>query len=162
MWVVYIRVRDSFIDFGANRSFFGEKMSKWASLLKKWAIRSFLVSNLSDSLTMLIFGERPERFAHIALLKRGNERIACFFKLTKKRTKWTIKYDYSNIFNFLSESQKNEQSEQILHSRSFHLSDLSEWANKRIPNPGWHLYAAGSDWLISVCCRLWLVDIWML
>ena len=29
-------------------------------------IRSFLVSNLSDSLTSLIFGERPEQFSHIA------------------------------------------------------------------------------------------------
>ena len=47
-----------------------------------------------------------------------------FLNLQKKRKKWTIKYDYSNIF--LSESQKNERSEQIVHSRSFHLSDLSE------------------------------------
>ena len=28
--------------------------------------RLFLVSDLSHSLTSLIFGERPERFAHIA------------------------------------------------------------------------------------------------
>ena len=34
-------------------------------------IRSFLVSDLSDWLTSLIFGERPERFAHIAQQKEG-------------------------------------------------------------------------------------------
>ena len=43
-------------------------------------IGSFLVSDLRDSLTLLIFGERPERFAHIPHKKRGNERIAHFFK----------------------------------------------------------------------------------
>ena len=32
---------------------------------------SFLVSDLSDSLTLLIFGERPERFFHIAHQKKG-------------------------------------------------------------------------------------------
>ena len=37
--------------------------------------RSFLVSDLSDSLTSLIFGERFEQFAHIAHQKRGKERI---------------------------------------------------------------------------------------
>ena len=38
------------------------------NLLKKTSdllIRSFLVSKLSDSLTSLIFGERPEQLAHI-------------------------------------------------------------------------------------------------
>ena len=56
------------------------KMSKWAICSKQQAIRSYLVSDLSDSLTIdhflwatwgnrswsLIFGERLERFAHIA------------------------------------------------------------------------------------------------
>ena len=42
----------------------------------------FLVSDLSDSLKLLIFDERPERFAHISYEKRGNERIAQF--LNKK------------------------------------------------------------------------------
>ena len=41
---------------------------------------SFLVSDLSDSLTSLIFGEWPERFAHIAHQKRGNEWIYHFLK----------------------------------------------------------------------------------
>ena len=42
------------------------------------------MSDLSNSLVLLIFGESPERLAHIAHYKRGNERIAC---LKKKRTK---------------------------------------------------------------------------
>ena len=44
---------------------------------------------MSDSLKkkellahLLIFGEQPERFAHIALYKRGNERITRFYKKT--------------------------------------------------------------------------------
>ena len=41
-------------------------MSEWAMRSKKWVICSLLVSALSNSLTLLIFGERPERFAHIA------------------------------------------------------------------------------------------------
>ena len=44
---------------------------------------SVLVSALSDLLTLLIFGERPERFAHIAHQKRGNEQIVHF--LNKKK-----------------------------------------------------------------------------
>ena len=42
--------------------------------------RSFLVSELGDLLTSLIFGERPEQFAHIAHQKRGNR---SFFKNKK-------------------------------------------------------------------------------
>ena len=50
---------------------------------------SFLVSNQSDLLTSLIFGERPEKFAHIADQKRGNEQIAHFLnkKMYIKHTK---------------------------------------------------------------------------
>ena len=44
--------------------------------------RSFLVSDLSDSLTLLIFGDRPEQFTHIAHQERGNEGFAHF--LNKK------------------------------------------------------------------------------
>ena len=53
--------------------FFGERPERFAHG------RSFLVSDLSNSLTSLIFGERPERFTHIAHQKRGNERFAHFF-----------------------------------------------------------------------------------
>ena len=55
-----------------------------ANRSKKRAIYSFLVSDLSDLLTSLIFGERPERFAHIPHQKRGNERIVNFFYVYKK------------------------------------------------------------------------------
>ena len=87
--------------FRAKSSFL-PKMSEWAIRSKKrgihtfthfwwasWAIRSqslisserceqiahgrsFLVSNLSDSLTSLIWFEQNERFTHIAHKKRGN------------------------------------------------------------------------------------------
>ena len=48
---------------------FLQKREQKSDSLKKMSnslICLFLVSNLSDSLTSLIFGERPERFAHIA------------------------------------------------------------------------------------------------
>ena len=85
-------------------------MSKWAICSKNWAIhsfthfrwatwairsrslvssewpeqiahgRSFLVSDLSDMLTLLLFGERSELLTHTAHQKRGNERFTHFFK----------------------------------------------------------------------------------
>ena len=58
-------------------------------------IHSFLVRDLSDLLTSIIFGEGPERFAHVAHLKRGNEQIPRFFLLTKNVQKRTKKYDFS-------------------------------------------------------------------
>ena len=73
--------------FRANCLFLAKKMSEWAIRSKKraihsfahfwwakWAIRSFLVSEMSDLLTSLIFGEPNEQFTHIAHQKRGNER----------------------------------------------------------------------------------------
>ena len=121
---------------------FGEQPARFAQG------RSFLVSNLSNLLTLLIFGEQPERFAHIAHWKRGNERIARFFLTYKKCTKNTIL-----VQKILSESLIfHEQPEQIAlltwaiwairsqllicpewiaHSRSFDLSDLSEWENSQ-------------------------------
>ena len=58
-------------------------------------IARFLLKNerISDLLTSLIFGERPEQFAHIAHQKRVNERIAHF--LNKKTIlKHTKKLDF--------------------------------------------------------------------
>ena len=52
------------------------------SLVSDLLICSFLVSDLSKLLILLLFGEQSERFAHIAQQKRGNERIAPF--LNKK------------------------------------------------------------------------------
>ena len=53
-------------------------------------IRFFLVSNLSNSLTLLIFGEWPERFAHIK--KEGMSQSARFFHLQKNVEKPYKKY----------------------------------------------------------------------
>ena len=80
--------------FWANRSISAQKWANRSFFWATWAIhsrslifseqperifhgRSFLVSDLSNSLTSLIFGERPEQFefAHIAHQKRGNKRI---------------------------------------------------------------------------------------
>ena len=58
---------------------------------------SFLVSNLSDLLTSLIFGELPRRFAYNAHQKGGNERIAHF--LNKKNVyKTHTKKKFFKIF----------------------------------------------------------------
>ena len=54
--------------------------------------RSFLVSNLGDLLTSLIFGEQPEPFPHIADYKRSMSELLNLKKMYKKRT---IKYDLS-------------------------------------------------------------------
>ena len=57
--------------FWANCLIFAKKWAnneQMSDLLKKTSdllICSFLVSDLSDSLTSLIFGEQPEQFAHI-------------------------------------------------------------------------------------------------
>ena len=75
-----LRIRSSV--FWANPSFFAKTICEWAIRSKNERFAhalifverperfahgsSFLVSNLSDSLTSLIFGEWPERFAHIA------------------------------------------------------------------------------------------------
>ena len=40
------------------------RKNEWTMI--KWAIHSFLVRDLSDLLTPLIFGEQPELFTHIA------------------------------------------------------------------------------------------------
>ena len=62
---------------------FLRKNEQMSDLLKKMSnslIHSFLVIDLSDLLTLLIYGEQPERFAYIAHQKWGNERIAHFLK----------------------------------------------------------------------------------
>ena len=107
-------------NFGANRSFFAKKVSKWAICsksewfahllifwLETWAIcsrslipserpeqiacgRSFVLSNLSDSLTSL----------------RRNEQIFCFLKNTVKNVQkiWLKKFFFlANRLFFVSE-----------------------------------------------------------
>ena len=68
--------------FYGNCLFFAKKLAneRFTKKVSNSLIRSFLVSNLSDLLTLLIFGERPEQFAHITHQKRGNELIAHFLK----------------------------------------------------------------------------------
>ena len=132
-------------------------MSKWAIRSKKqrfapknkrfahfrWATRaicshrSFLVSDLSDSLISL-------------LKKEGMSELLVFLNLQNNVKKSTKKYYFSQIFKsgslvFVSLFW-HEQLERFAHSPTFVLSDLSElltvahlirgiWANERIPNP---------------------------
>ena len=58
------------------------KNERMSDLLKKMSdslIRSFLVSDLSNSLTSLIFSERPEQFAHIAHQTEERSESLIFF-----------------------------------------------------------------------------------
>ena len=97
------RAGNSLIGFLSELFVFCKKMSKWVIGSKKWVIRSFshalifgewperitnghlfLVSDLSDSLSSLSFGEQPERFAHIAHQKEGMSKSLIFFLLQKR------------------------------------------------------------------------------
>ena len=108
-----IRAGNSLISFLRESLVFCPIMRKWAIRSKQWAThsfshfwwgtwalrsrslissewpernahgRSFLVSNLRDLLTSLIFVERPDQFTHIAHQKRGNE-------LTGAHLSWAI------------------------------------------------------------------------
>ena len=121
-----IRARNLLIGFPSESPAFCPKMSNWAIPSKTrtnhsfahfwwatWAIcsqslisserceriahgGSFLVSNLSDLLISLIFGERPELLAHIAQRKWAIVSESLIL-LTKKR-KWAKMSD-SLIFN---------------------------------------------------------------
>ena len=98
-------------------------LQKMSDLLQKMSdslICSFLVNYLSDSLTLLIFGERPERFTHIAHQKRGNERFAHFFNTIFFKS--YIKHTKHKILDFFSQ---HFLSESLI--RIFPLSDLSGW-----------------------------------
>ena len=55
------RAGNLLIWFPSELLVFCPKMSKWAMRSKKWAIHSFLVSQMSNSLTSLISSERPEQ-----------------------------------------------------------------------------------------------------
>ena len=96
-WFPSSRAGNSLIWFSSKSLVFCPKMSEWALRSKKLAIRSkkmsdslirsFLVSDLSDSLTSLIWFERNERFTHIAHQKRGNERKFSILWRTKSLKK---------------------------------------------------------------------------
>ena len=147
-------------------------------LLKKTSyslISSFLVSDLSDSLTIphflwemwadcswsLIFSEQPEQFAHIAHFcerpeqfthiahqKRGNERFVILDFLAK------IFWANRSFAHFLWATWANrsrsliclERPERFAHSRSFPLRDLSD-----------SLTVAHLSWAIWVNCSQSLI-----
>ena len=100
--------------------------------MSEWAIRSKkqLFAHL------LIFGERPERFAHILIKKEGMSRSLVFYlknlqKTNKKRTK---KYDISQII--WSESLTVAHLSWVIWgNRSQSLIWSERWANEQIPNP---------------------------
>ena len=115
-----------------------ERMSHSLKKTSNSLVHSFLVSYLSDSLmiahflwamwatvsdllTLLIFSERPERFTHIAHQKRGNEWFTHF------SNKNFFRFFKPNIFERSANSLiSSEWPEQVAHSRSFVLSDLSD------------------------------------
>ena len=95
---VICRVGNSLLSFLSELLVFCQKNERMSNLLKKVSnslIRSFLVSDLSDSLMDAhFFGERPERFAHsrsflvsdlsdLLTSLRGNEQIFFLFNLQK-------------------------------------------------------------------------------
>ena len=67
--------------------------------------RSFLVSDLSDLLTLFIFGERPEQFAHIAHHKWGNEQIL----IDRERIAQVAHDKWATISDLLRSLMINEQ-----------------------------------------------------
>ena len=99
-------------DFRANHSFFVQKWAneRFAQKMSDSLICSFLVSDLSDSLTiahflwvtwpnrswLLIFGEQPEQFAHIAHLTWA--KWAIHSHRSPKKRKWA-KMSNSLIFS---------------------------------------------------------------
>ena len=104
--------------FWANRSFFFSKSwgNEWfAKTTSDSLIRSFLVSDLSDSLTSLIFNEQHEQFANIAH-KKESKSESLILKNTYK------KYDFSQIF--LSESLVFCERKSKWAIRSEKMSDL--------------------------------------
>ena len=161
--------------------------------MSEWAIRSkkrfahFLWAMWVNHSWSLIFGERPERFAHIAHFwwatwaihshrsPKNREWAICSFFNKKTYIKHIKKQDFRFFSqNFFISSERPERithghlfvlsdlsdllmvayflwatwaicsrsliclerSEWIPHSRSFDLSEMSEWANERFPALG--------------------------
>ena len=81
------RARNSLIGFLSKSLVFCDKMSEWAIQLKKRAIRSFIHfwwATWAICSWLLIFGERPERFAPIAQFWWATWAI-CSHRSLKKR-----------------------------------------------------------------------------
>ena len=150
---VKLRAGNSLIGFPCELLVFCEKLSEWVICSKKWAICSFLVSNLSDSLmvahfwwvTQAICSPKKREWANRSFLK---------FKKTYIEPRKNMMLDFfSHNFEQIAHLSWAtwgirsrsliclERSERIAHSRSFDLSKMSEWANERwandrIPSPG--------------------------
>ena len=132
------RVVNSLIGFLSEKLVLCKKWANEHFAKKNRALCSFLVSDLCDLLTVAHFWWATwairERFAHMAVLKRANERMAHLKKkLTKKLLKTYIKYDFIQkiwancSFFYLSEwairTQKTER---------FAVLSWATWANRSL------------------------------
>ena len=147
---LYSRTGNSLISFLCESLVFCEKISIWANRSKKLAIRSFLVSNLSDSPTLLIFGEQPKQFAHITHFWWATWAILVFLAKhfwangSFAHLSWATWVNRSRLLICL------ERSEQIAYSLSAHLI-WAKWANERMSNERM------SEWANSQpCCTVWV------
>ena len=122
-------------------------------------IGSFLVSNLSNSLTIahflwatwancswsLIFGERPERFAHIAHIWWVT--WAIYSHRSPKKRKWAIHSFFNNFYLFKSYIKHIKNKILDFLAKFFWLSNLSE--SLMVAHLSWATWAIGSCSLIS-------------
>ena len=120
-------------------------VNRWVFL---WKNLKNLVSDPSDFLTLLCFGEQHES-SHPSLKKRERANRSWFFYFlrTKNVLKNTIfvKFFWANwSFTHLSWATWAIRSkllfwcgrpERFAHSLSFDLGDLCKWANEQIPRP---------------------------
>ena len=146
----------NFAVFWPNRSF----------LAKKWANEWFNKKNERFTYS-LIFGEQPERLAHIvhfwwatwairshcSLKNREWVNHSFFKKLTVHKIiqKAYQKYNFNQFFEWINRFLwgkeewairsfiYHEQPEQIAHSRSFFMSDLSDWLT--VAHLSWAIWA---------------------
>ena len=162
-------------------------MSKWALRSKRWTIHSFallgwatwairawslifgegperiahghsfLVSKLSNLLTLLIFGDYLSDLLTSLIIKREWVNRSVFFKHTKNIQKNTIlvKFFWANCSFFVSNRANerfahfliyHERPEQITHGRSFVMSDLSDLLT--VAPLSWAIWANHSQSLI--------------
>ena len=140
-------------DIQANCSFFVQQWAneRFAQKMSDLHIRSFLVSEMSDSLTSLISSK----------LLSESLMVAHFYW-----AKWAIHSHRSFPLSDLSESLMAalfwwatwaicsqsliclERSERITHNRSFDLSEMSDerWANEWIPSPARWRVTLNKSW----------------
>ena len=156
---------------------FCEKISEWAISSKKRAIRSkkrgicsFLVSDLSDLLTSLIFSERPKKrewMNSLFLFKKRTKIVPkntilvkfvwanCLFfvikaaneQFTQKKVKWAIcSFPHLSWATWVNRSRSlicHEQPEQFAQGRSFDMSSLSD--SLTVSHLSWVIWANHSQ-----------------